>query len=374
MAQVLIVGAGVTGSVLAMLVREMGLTVRVLEKSLGAGGRMSTHTFRESPGTRDAPVVGHADLGAQYITTRSSEDHPQLGPIYRRLTDAGVLRAFDGEVAGPNPYGASSSEARPSSSGGAGIVRHFTAPQGLRAVSQHFLEVGQTAGQTLSFGAALEEVSLAPGGTVVLRLAGAEGPLEALAEKAVIVFTQPVPQVLGASKHSLKGNFLQSTDQSVLAGLRKVQYSSRFAMAFSFSSSDFKWPYAWDVSYFEGGHVRYVSHDTAKRGAVEPSASIVVHSGVPLGMELVDEEEPLSRRGWASDEGACGQVARGPLEDGDFNEGPQVALQPGVQRLRRSQARSGLALGSGLRTGCCRGGQRIAAALSLGVLHDPISR
>lgn len=287
MAQVIIVGAGVTGSCLASLVREMGLVVRVLEKSRGPGGRMATHTFRgDPPGSRDAAVLGRADLGAQYITTRTTEDHPQLGPIYRQLTDAGVLSPFLGEVAGPNPYGNAS-----------GHVRHFTAPQGLGSVSQHFLQAGATAGQTLTFGAALDEVSLNPDGTVCLRLGGDAGEIP-LAEKCVIVFTQPVPQVLGASKYSLKGNFLESADPSMLAGLRQVQYSSRFAMAFSFPSAEFKWPYNWDVSYFEGGHVRYVSHDTAKRRAVdEPAASIVVHSGVPLGIELIDEEDPFATAG-----------------------------------------------------------------------------
>ena len=86
--QVLIVGAGVTGSMLALLAKDMGLSVRVLEKSRGAGGRMATHAFRR--GERSSPILAHADLGAQYVTTRSSPDHPFLGPLYKRLTDAGV--------------------------------------------------------------------------------------------------------------------------------------------------------------------------------------------------------------------------------------------------------------------------------------------
>ena len=37
--------------------------------------------------------------------------------------------------------------------------------------------------------------------------------------------------------------------------------------------------------------MRYVSHDSARRGASgETLMSVLVHSGVPLGIELNDEE------------------------------------------------------------------------------------
>lgn len=49
--------------------------------------------------------------------------------------------------------------------------------------------------------------------------------------------------------------------------------------------------------------MRYVAHDTARRGGAseEPLMAVLVHSGVPLGMKLNDEEElndqnPKSKR------------------------------------------------------------------------------
>ena len=39
--------------------------------------------------------------------------------------------------------------------------------------------------------------------------------------------------------------------------------------------------------------MRYIAHDTARRGGAseEPLMAVLVHSGVPLGMKLNDEEE-----------------------------------------------------------------------------------
>eukprot|EP00929_Paragymnodinium_shiwhaense_P058815 TRINITY_DN29469_c0_g1_i1.p1 TRINITY_DN29469_c0_g1~~TRINITY_DN29469_c0_g1_i1.p1 ORF type:complete len:450 (+),score=59.43 TRINITY_DN29469_c0_g1_i1:133-1350(+) len=287
--QVLIVGAGVTGSMLALLLKDAGLRVQVLEKSRVAGGRMMTVSHRL--GGRDAPVLARADLGAQYISTRSAPDHPELSPVYGRLLDEGLLAPFTGEIAGPNPYGAAAgAEARPPPSGVA-EVRHYAAPEGLRALSEHFVKAS---GVPVEFGVAVEELSLDDGGKLTVKVSGSEAPLE-LAEKSAVVLTQPVQQVLGQSKFPVKGNFLEKADASVVAALEKVQYSSRYAMAFYFESPDFSWPYTWAASYFQSGDVRYVACDTRKRGAKgEPALSVVVHSGVPLGIEYLDDEEPFA--------------------------------------------------------------------------------
>ena len=267
--QVLIVGAGVTGSMLALLAKDMGLSVRVLEKSLGAGGRMATHSFRR--GDRSAPVLAHADLGAQYITTRSLE-HPFLGPLYQRLTEAGVLVPFSGEVAGANPYGAAGEE-----------LRHFAARQGMRSIAEYLL---QAAAVPVEWGAAVEDLVPSEEGVQVSRQ-GQEERAE------VVVLTQPVPQVLGDSKFGLKGQLLKHMSEDVLKKLQKVQYSARFAVAYYFDKSKVSWPFGWTCQYFDKGDVRYVAHDTGRRSAEEPFMSVMVHSGVPFGMKLIDEEDLL---------------------------------------------------------------------------------
>ena len=273
--QILIVGAGVTGSMLALLVKDMGLSVRVLEKSRGAGGRMATYTYRQ--GDRSSPVLAQADLGAQYITTRSSPDHPILGPLYKRLCDAGVLKPFTAEIAGPNPYGAASAD-----------VRHFTAPNGLKSVSQYLLE---SSGVPVDWGVAVDDLTLSEAGEVSVSVKEGTLPAEAAAAN-VVVLTQPPPQVLGASKFGMRGSFLQYTPEATAAGLKKVEYSSRFAVAYFFDKAKVTWPFSWTCQYFDKGDVRYVAHDSAKRHSThETMISVLVHSGVPLGIELKDEED-----------------------------------------------------------------------------------
>lgn len=273
--KVVIVGAGVTGSVLASLVHDMGLSVRVVEKSRSAGGRMSTHRFRQ--GGRDTPVVARADLGAQYITTRSFKDHSVLSPLYKSLLDANVLKPFEGIVAGPNPYGGADES-----------VKHFTSPTGMQAIPDFFLQRSNVA---VDYGKAVENISLSPEGFLNIDGDGASEDNE----PCIIVLTQPVRQILGESKFPLRGNFLEHS-KLALAQLEKVEYSSRFALAFAFDSKLSSWPYEWAAHYYSDGDVRYIAHDSAKRNANdEPYLSVLVHSGVPLGIELSDEAEPFSR-------------------------------------------------------------------------------
>merc|ERR1740121_206610 len=295
--QVIIVGAGVTGSMLALLVKDMGLpvSVKIVEKSRGAGGRMATHRLRRGGGGRAAPIAGRADLGAQYITTRSSPQQAVLGPLYASLLEASVLKPFDGKVAGPNPYGDAGTE-----------VRHFMAPAGLQSVSEHFLA---SSGAEVQWDTALRSLELLPNGGVNMELFGASDGSQrpdvvlggggdtseaAPPPPSIVVLTQPVPQVLGRSKFPLSGNFVQRLDKDTAQALGQVQYSSRFAAAYYFDASEFSWPHDWTAHYFTEGDVRYVAHDTGKRGATEESViSILVHSDRLLGEEFQDEASPF---------------------------------------------------------------------------------
>jgi len=137
---------------------------------------------------------------------------------------------------------------------------------------------------------ALEELSVGDNGQATLNVSGGNG-IE-VSSPCVVVFTQPVPQVLGSSKYPVRGNFLEKVDEATSEHLKKVEYSSRFAAAYYFEKT--AWPFSWTAQYFGEGDVRYVAHDTGKRGAKEePWTSVVVHSAVPLGIQLADEQEPF---------------------------------------------------------------------------------
>jgi len=132
------------------------------------------------------------------------------------------------------------------------------------------------------------------GGTNGDDLPGITSSNEEGAAAQIVVLTQPVPQVLGKSKFPMTGNFLSGLGEDTAAALAQVQFSSRFAAAYFFDASVFSWPHPWTARYFDKGDVRYLAHDTGKRGADDESmVSVLVHSGVPLGMEFADEASPF---------------------------------------------------------------------------------
>ncbi len=83
---------------------------------------------------------------------------------------------------------------------------------------------------------------------------------EAMQSDAVI-FTIPVPQLL-----NIQGS-LENSFESNLSNLRQVEYSSRYAMALYFPDKlPFEIP--WTCKYISGDDcLRFISVDTAKRGA-----------------------------------------------------------------------------------------------------------
>ena len=80
--QVIVVGAGISGILLARALQSAGVDVTVLEKSRGFGGRMATRRWDEQ----------RFDHGAQYFRIRSSQARKTLQP----LIDGGVVVRWPG--------------------------------------------------------------------------------------------------------------------------------------------------------------------------------------------------------------------------------------------------------------------------------------
>ncbi|MEM8935547.1 MAG: FAD-dependent oxidoreductase [Pseudomonadota bacterium] len=92
--EVIIIGAGVAGITLADRLRRSDLSVRLIEKSRGAGGRMATRQTRSGI---------HFDHGAQYFTARSDEFRSALKTGYW----AGAVQQWGGggdPIAGDSWY------------------------------------------------------------------------------------------------------------------------------------------------------------------------------------------------------------------------------------------------------------------------------
>ncbi|XP_062927700.1 renalase isoform X4 [Mobula hypostoma] len=116
MARVLIVGAGLTGSLCATLLRRERLQVVVWEKAKGAGGRMCTSRNPHNPNCT-------ADLGAQYITVTPyyAEKHQSF---YGELLSRGILKPLLSRVEGMTIKEG---------------IRNYVAPHGISSIVKYYL-------------------------------------------------------------------------------------------------------------------------------------------------------------------------------------------------------------------------------------------
>ncbi|RMX48111.1 hypothetical protein pdam_00002604 [Pocillopora damicornis] len=118
--RLLIVGAGLTGSVTASLLRRKfpkeALNITFWEKSRGAGGRMNTN--RSASDSRCT-----VDLGAQYVTA-TPDYYRSHESFYQELISAKVLVPFNGIIEGENKKEG---------------MKNFTAPSGMNSIVKNFL-------------------------------------------------------------------------------------------------------------------------------------------------------------------------------------------------------------------------------------------
>ncbi|TMS21808.1 Renalase [Larimichthys crocea] len=127
MSRVLIVGAGLTGSLCACLLRrelQDKVSIAVWDKARGAGGRMST--------SRPPDSSSHsADLGAQYITATSAYAQSHHS-VYSELLSSGVLKPFDSLIEGLKHTDGS---------------KDYMTPLGMCSIVKHFLSESDTPGR-----------------------------------------------------------------------------------------------------------------------------------------------------------------------------------------------------------------------------------
>lgn len=259
MSRVLIVGAGLTGSLCACLLRrELQTKVHIVvwDKSRGAGGRMCT--------SRPPDLSSHpADLGAQYIsaTPAYAQSHHSF---YSELLAAGVLKPLDCLIEGLKQKN---------------ITYDYVTPLGMSSLVKHFLS---ESGADLFFERHVTGVYRHGASWEVKRKEGESETFDA------VVLTMPVPQIL-----QLEGDvrtLLSVQQQQQLDG---VVYSSRFALALFFPP-DAVFSFPWGARYFtESGCIRYIAADPRKN-SLEPAGrgpSLVVHTSIPFGAEHLEEDK-----------------------------------------------------------------------------------
>ncbi|KAJ8396043.1 hypothetical protein AAFF_G00025750 [Aldrovandia affinis] len=267
MSRVLIVGAGLTGSVCACLLRrEMPNKVKVVvwDKSRGAGGRMSTSRNPSNTGST-------ADLGAQYISATPYYAHIHQS-FYEELLAHSILKPLVAPVEGMMRREEG--------------LRDFVTPNGVSSIVKHYLR--ESAGAEVLFEHHVTHIHQKGAGWEVHWKDGAAERFDA------VVLTMPVPQIL-----QLQGDVSSLIDGGRRQKLEAVSYSSRYALGL-FYKADARIDVPWAAKYIaDNPCIRFISIDDKKRNldSSDCGPSVVVHTSVPFGVrhleETKEEVEPL---------------------------------------------------------------------------------
>ncbi|XP_054622955.1 renalase [Dunckerocampus dactyliophorus] len=266
MSRVLIVGAGLTGSLCACLLRrEMNNKVHIVvwDKSRGSGGRMCT--------SRSSDSLSHsADIGAQYITATHeyAQSHKSL---YSELLSSGVLHPLDCVVEGLRHQDGS---------------KNYVAPLGMSSVVKHFL---RESGADLFLEHHVTGLYRRGASWEVHRTQGGSERFDS------VVLTMPVPQIL-----QLQGDLQDMLSAKQREQLDGVAYSSRFALALFFSPGvdiDVPWAARYYNNYNDSNNTKcicYVTVEPRKRGTEGDAAcgpSLVVHTSALFGLQHVEQDK-----------------------------------------------------------------------------------
>ncbi|XP_045295407.1 renalase isoform X4 [Leopardus geoffroyi] len=256
MARVLIVGAGLTGSLCAALLRKetpRPVHLTVWEEAGDSGGRMAT---ARSPCNPQSTV----DLGAQYIT-RTPHYAKKHQSFYDELLAHGILKPLTSPIEGM-------------------IMKegdcNFVAPQGLSSIVKHYLK---ESGAEVSFRHRVTQINLRNDKWEVSKETGSPERFD------IVVLTMPVPQIL-----QLRGDIANLISECQRQQLESVRYSSRYALGLFYEAGT-KIDVPWAGQYITSNPcTRFISIDNRKRNieSSEVGPSLVVHTTVPFAVTYLE--------------------------------------------------------------------------------------
>lgn len=255
--KILLVGTGLTSAVTGLFLRSYvsQAFLVVWDKARGIGGRMST-----SRSSSDDSCI--ADLGAQYITT-TDETIKNNSDIYEPLFTEGIIEPMKCNVVGMRENDG---------------LKNFVTPHGMSSVVKYLLKKAEI--NEICFEHHITEISMDKSKWIVKTTSGTEDYFD------IIILTMPVPQILelgGSIKEILSEN------TNVLAGLKSVEYSSRYALGLFYNKPV---PATWDAQYINGDIFRYVAMDNKKRNRNEDACAVVFHTSIEYGRNHLNS--PLS--------------------------------------------------------------------------------
>ncbi|XP_068081991.1 renalase-like [Anabrus simplex] len=250
-ARVLLVGSGITSSLTSTFIKKKvkdSLYLEVWDKAKGVGGRMSTSRSTTC-------ISSKVDLGAQYITALP-EEFLKNQELYESLLSSNVLEPLNANVEGMKLFPAG--------------TKHFVAPNGMNSVVRHFLQYDE-----IKFEHHVTAISQHENKVLVQTKGGDKDLFDA------VILTMPVPQILEITK----GMPLHS---ELLNALKRVRYSSRYALGLFYDTPNTAFNVPWDAKYIDNCVFRFIAFDNRKRNRKYEPDACVFHTSVRYGYENID--------------------------------------------------------------------------------------
>lgn len=154
----IVIGAGMSGLVAARSLQKEGISVTVIDKGRGVGGRLATRRLILDDGRE-----GKCDHGAQYLTAQE----PIFSDLLAELLNHDILKEWQ------------------TTSGGISAVPRYYAPSGMTAVAKHLAQ-----GLKVRLGERVVNIAMTSNGWMVKTDTGYSEGAQAL------ILTAPVPQTL----------------------------------------------------------------------------------------------------------------------------------------------------------------------------------
>lgn len=252
----LLVGGGVTSSLISYFIHNQhslsSTTLDIWEKEDVVGGRMRTVSSQYS-----SKVA--IDIGAQYLTT-NDDQWLRHHLIYDSLRNSGIIEPLNTTIKNLRPQRDS---------------KNYVAPNGMSSLVRHFFNNSR---QNLHILRDLKSLNIINGQIEAETTTGLKECFQS------VVLTIPVPEIL-----KLSGNFLDFVDPAILENLKKVQFSSRYAMALIY---DRKVPEQWGAHYTpDDGLIKYLGIQEIKANIPSFQSSVVIHSSTDVDEKFTQNED-----------------------------------------------------------------------------------
>ncbi|MEM9513083.1 MAG: FAD-dependent oxidoreductase [Cyanobacteria bacterium P01_E01_bin.48] len=257
---ILVVGAGITGLICARRLKQMGMQVRVFEKSRGFGGRVAT---RRISVTTQAGSVSHmpVDHGTQYVSPKSEAFQAQL----QELQQADIVTEWARSRHVLDENGLHSDDK---------YAPRYIGLAGMAAIAKHLAAELDVVTETR-----VTRIHRQPNSWVIRT----EGNREE--SSAGVVIAVPAPQALEILKSATNAGEIAASD-SAIGALQAARYAPCLAVMAGYAETTPK-P-AWQgVQWLGHDAIAWTALDSSKRNA-STFPAIVLHSTADFARQYLD--------------------------------------------------------------------------------------